>query len=64
MKRSSLELANSSLLPVQMGQSTRRYNSAGVDVSISGYTDEYIVRVMETLGVRMRITTPRAVFGP
>lgn len=52
MKSSSLELANSSRLPIQMGQLSERYNSTGVDVPNSDYTDEYIVKVMETLGVR------------
>jgi hypothetical protein len=53
MKDSSVELANSLRLPIQMGQSSERYNLAGVDVPDSDYTDEYIVRVMETLGVRI-----------
>lgn len=52
MKDSSVELATSSRLPIQTGQSSERYNSAGVDISGSEYTDEYVVRVMETLGVR------------
>lgn len=52
MKGSSIELANSSRLPIQMGQLSERYNSTCVDVPTSDYTDEYIVRVMETLGVR------------
>lgn len=44
-----------------MGQSSRRESPAGVDVSNSAYTNEYILKVMETLGVCMRITTMRTV---
>jgi hypothetical protein len=53
MKVLSGELANSSLLPIRMGQLSELYNSAGVDVSYSDYTDEYIIKVMGALGVRM-----------
>ena len=35
-----------------MGKLGERYNSTGTDDPDSDYTDEYIVRVMETLGVR------------